>query len=49
MPTLSGPALQPPPVPLITGDPVTDIKIIISYLNGLIAYLSNHVPTVEAP
>lgn len=49
MPTLIGPPMQPPNLPLFTGDMKRDIDIIIDYLNNLISYLYEYRPTVESP
>lgn len=48
MPTLIGPPMQPPPVPLMTQDDQQNIAIIIDYLYSLFTYLAEYRPTVES-
>lgn len=49
MPTLIGPPMDPPQIPLLTGDPIKDIEIINAFLYTLVDFLANYRPTVEAP
>jgi hypothetical protein len=49
MPTLIGPPMKPPDLPLMSGDNDRDIEALFSYLNDLISYLYEYRPTVEAP
>ena len=49
MPTLIGPPMNPPNVPLMSDNVEENIERIIAYLYNLVTYLAEYQPTVEAP
>lgn len=49
MAELIGPPMEPPQIPLLTGDVKVDIDIIVNYLYTLNDFLSSYRPTVTAP
>lgn len=47
--TYLSPPMQPPEIPLQTGDNDADIERLFSYLNDLLGYLLTHQPSITVP